>query len=279
MTAPETARTLHAQLHLLDRQVVRARDGRLVCKVDDLETALGEQGRPYVTALLYGPLALGPRVGGVPGALMTAVTRLLRPEEDPAPRRIPMTLVSAIGSAVQVGGDLGHPALERWARDNIVARIPGSGPVTAGPAPRHERAGEVTPGRGRLSRLIGLTVTDATGDTAGQVADVRLSQDGPLLGEAGQAFQVAGFVVVPRHTGQLFGYERGPGGQAPLLVRTIIRRLHRGSRYVPWSAVGSLGEDGLRLTVPSGELPPLTELYQRASDSTTSQSWRKRARP
>ncbi|GAA1257051.1 hypothetical protein GCM10009677_04170 [Sphaerisporangium rubeum] len=268
----ETARVLHAQLHLLDRQVVRARDGRMVCKVDDLETALDAGGRPYVTALLYGPLALGPRVGGVPGALMTAVTRLLRPEEDPAPRRIPMSLVSQIGSAVQVGGEPGHPALERWARDNIVSRIPGSGDAATDTAEGHEHPGENTPGRGRLSALIGLQVTDASGATAGQVADVRLTQDGPLLDETGQAFQVAGFVVVPRHTGQLFGYERGPGGQAPLLVRVIIRRLHRGSRYVPWSAVGSAGADGVRLTVPFDELPPLTELYRRTSHSNASQS-------
>ncbi|OPG14485.1 hypothetical protein [Microbispora sp. GKU 823] len=65
----EPARVLHARLHLLDRQVVRESDDRLLCKVDDLEVQPGD--RPYVTAILSGPLALGPRLGGLPGWLMT----------------------------------------------------------------------------------------------------------------------------------------------------------------------------------------------------------------
>ena len=39
-------------------------DGRMVGKVDDLELELAEDGTPYVTALLTGPRALGPRLGG-----------------------------------------------------------------------------------------------------------------------------------------------------------------------------------------------------------------------
>ncbi|MGW4967954.1 hypothetical protein ACWEPL_62995 [Nonomuraea sp. NPDC004186] len=117
------ARVLHAQLHLLDRQVVHDRDGRLVCKVDDLELAFDEQGRPYVTAILTGPLALGPRIGGVLGRLMTGVARLLGAQ---APPRIPMADVSRVASAVHVGGDLTRPALERWVRTHLIEPIPGA---------------------------------------------------------------------------------------------------------------------------------------------------------
>ncbi|MFI6737639.1 hypothetical protein ACIBI9_32340 [Nonomuraea sp. NPDC050451] len=117
------ARVLHAQLHLLDRQVVHDRDGRLVCKVDDLELAFDDQRRPYVTAILMGPLALGPRIGGVLGRLMTGVARLLGAQ---APPRIPMADVSRIASAVHVGGDLDRPALERWVRTHLVDPIPGA---------------------------------------------------------------------------------------------------------------------------------------------------------
>ncbi|QFY07675.1 hypothetical protein GBF35_14150 [Nonomuraea phyllanthi] len=117
------ARVVHAQLHLLDRQVVRARDGRLVCKVDDLELALDDDGRPYVTAILMGPLALGPRVGGVLGRLMAGAARLLGAT---APPRIPMEHVSRIAGAVHVGGDLEPPALEHWVRTHLVEPIPGA---------------------------------------------------------------------------------------------------------------------------------------------------------
>ncbi|MEU7897693.1 hypothetical protein AB0B45_33150 [Nonomuraea sp. NPDC049152] len=66
---------------------------------------------------------------------------------------------------------------------------------------------------------------------------------------------------MPRNTGQLFGYERGPGGQSPWLVRLVIRRLHRHSRYVRWEQVEVL-ERQLRLAVRAADLAPLSDLYQ-----------------
>ncbi|GAA3107437.1 hypothetical protein [Streptosporangium carneum] len=258
-----TARTLHAQLHLLDRQVVRAEDGRMICKVDDLELTTDEQGRPYVLAILAGPLALGPRIGGVVGRLVVGVTELFRPEEDPGPQRIPMITVSEIGSAVTVGGDVQEAALEHWVRVNVIAPLPGSGVETAAGERRPARRGDLT-GRLRMSDLIGRRVVDDSGALVGQVADVRLSQDGPMLGEVQHAFRVAGLIVVPRHTGQLFGYERGPAGQAPALVAAVVRRLHRNSRYVTWEQVDVIADD-VRLAVPTAELAPLAGLHRSMS--------------
>ncbi|MFF5205792.1 hypothetical protein [Streptosporangium sp. NPDC000396] len=256
-----TARRLHAQLHLLDRQVVHARDGRLICKVDDLELESEPDGRPYISAILAGPLALGPRIGGTVGRMMVAVTELLRPEERPEPPRIPMALVSEIGSAITAGGELEELTLERWTRDNIIAPIPGSGQIEPRePGNPPERG---SPDATRLSGLIGVTVTDAEGRIVGQVADLQFSQEGPLLGGVQYAFRIEGLVVVPRHTGQLFGYERGPGGRAPWLVRSVIRWLHSGSRFVTWDQVASLGGDEIRLSVPAAELLALRELYER----------------
>lgn len=70
-----------------------------------------------------------------------------------------------------------------------------------------------------------------------RIADVRLRQDGPLLTGVQNAFRISGLIVVPRLTGKLFGYERGPGGRAPWLVKTLIRRRLEGSRLVAWEQV------------------------------------------
>jgi hypothetical protein len=87
-----------------------------------------------------------------------------------------------------------------------------------------------------------------------------------MLRDVQHAFRVAGLIVVPRHTGQLFGYERGPGGQAPYLVKMIVRRLHRGSRYVTWAQVGDLGSPPrpIRLAVSRSQTSSVTELYAHA---------------
>ncbi len=87
--APEPRYDLH--LHLLDRQIVDP-DGRMVAKVDDLELteAADEPGTYYVTGILVGPLALGPRLGGRLGHWMAAVAKRLSPDPDPEPKRIDM---------------------------------------------------------------------------------------------------------------------------------------------------------------------------------------------
>ncbi|MFI9592291.1 hypothetical protein [Nonomuraea sp. NPDC052265] len=262
------ARELHADLHLLDRQVVRAGDDAPVCKVDDLELA-GDP--PYVAAVLAGPLALAPRIGGLPGWLMRSVTTLFRSEEHPQPRRIPMHLVTEIGSAIKVSGEPAEAALERWARENVVARIPGSG---GGRPP----GGEVVHATGpvpTISWFRGRTVTDAAGEVVGRVADVRLRQDGPLLMGVQNAFRISDLIVVPRRTGKLFGYERGPGGRAPWLVETLIRHRLKGSKLVAWDQLawehGTWREEtdaGLRLNVPADRLAPLGELYEREPGRT-----------
>ncbi|MEU4540339.1 hypothetical protein AB0G15_36420 [Streptosporangium sp. NPDC023825] len=261
------ARRIHAQLHLLDRQVVGEGDGRLLCKVDDLELGHDPEGRPHLAAILYGPLALGPRIGGVIGRLMVAATRLLRPEEHPAPRRVPMVLVTEIGSAVTVAGRQAEPALERWTRENLIAKLPGSGGGNGDEDEEegggyNDRHGDDDGRPPRISGLIGLPVADSAGRRVGQVADVRFSQDGPLLGEVRNAFRLDGLIVAPRHTGRLFGYERGPGGRAPWLVSKVIRRLHRHSRFATWSQIATLGGETVCLSVPADELSPLAELYE-----------------
>jgi hypothetical protein len=128
-------RRVWAALQLLDRQLV-AHEGRLAGCVDDLELTASEDGNDlYVTAILSGPGALTYRLGRrrlgrwlrrVHAEVVTADP----PKADPDdPTRIPFNVVTDIGSHVALGIDAeqaGTASVERWVRDHIVDRIPGS---------------------------------------------------------------------------------------------------------------------------------------------------------
>jgi sporulation protein YlmC with PRC-barrel domain len=127
---------------LLDRQIVDC-DGLLVGKVDDVELEdadledadledgeLTDGGPPRVVALLFGPGALGQRIGGRFGRAIAGLARRLHPDPDPASVRIPYEVVAHLDSAVHLGiprGELPRPWLEGWLCDCVIARIPGAG--------------------------------------------------------------------------------------------------------------------------------------------------------
>jgi hypothetical protein len=123
-----TGRELHAQLHLLDRQIIERRNGRMVAKVDDLELDL-DHPVPHVTALLTGPAALGPRLPGLIGRFVTSVHRRLHPDHDPEPSRIAAGRIVDLTSAVIIDSDadLDVQGFSRWVDEQIICRIPGSG--------------------------------------------------------------------------------------------------------------------------------------------------------
>lgn len=122
-------RVLDAVLSLLDRQVSDP-DGRLVCKVDDLELFEPTGGSsPYVTAILAGPAALGGRLGGLLGRWFVAVQRRLHPDADPRPARIDFGVVQDIktGMTVTLRREQLEPnRFEAWTRDNMIDKIPGA---------------------------------------------------------------------------------------------------------------------------------------------------------
>lgn len=118
-------RELDLNLHLLDRQVVD-RDGKMVCKVDDLELERGADGSVYVAAILVGPRALGRRIGGRLGRWFCSIAERLSTAEM---IRIDIALVSDIGSAITLSTgreDLDAAPLEDWVRHHVIERIPGS---------------------------------------------------------------------------------------------------------------------------------------------------------
>jgi hypothetical protein len=122
-------RRMDAALRLLDHQLVD-RDGRLCGKVDDLELERLDDGSLAVTAVLTGPGALGPRLPGVLGRATVAVWRRLHGDAEPGASRIPFERVTEIDSAVRLAMsrvELPTYGLERWARENVVEKLPGAG--------------------------------------------------------------------------------------------------------------------------------------------------------
>ena len=103
--------------------------------------------------------------------------------------------------------------------------------------------------------LLGLPVVGPSGQLLGRVLDVRLVQDGPLLG-AFAALRVEGFVVGKRRLASRLGYDR-VDAQGPWMVSAAVRWLNRQNRYLPW---GSAVVERNRLTTDLPDLPPLPPL-------------------
>jgi hypothetical protein len=123
--SPVTGRRVWAALQLLDRQL-RARGGALCGNVDDIELRRDEQtGVLYASAILSGPGRLLGRLGH-----RRFGDWLARLAVDGDPTRVPFEYVRAIGPVVELGLDadqVGSHLGERWARDHLIAHIPGSG--------------------------------------------------------------------------------------------------------------------------------------------------------
>jgi sporulation protein YlmC with PRC-barrel domain len=115
--------------HLLDRQISDLA-GELYGNVDDVELAVGDDGVPYVDALLVGQQVLGARVGGFIGRWMTAAARRLQPQPDAPPIRIAFDRVGAVKSGIVLSVRkelLPTPPLEEWLNIHLIDKIPGAG--------------------------------------------------------------------------------------------------------------------------------------------------------
>jgi hypothetical protein len=125
----EAGRVIDAGLELLDRQMIDI-DDRMAGNVDDLElTFPPEGGAPFVTAVLAGPGALARRIGGRIGGAIARIHERLQDSDIEGPARISFGAITSVGSDVRLAvsrEDLEIYRFERWARDTIVAKIPGS---------------------------------------------------------------------------------------------------------------------------------------------------------
>jgi len=84
----------------------------------------------------------------------------------------------------------------------------------------------------RGADLLGLPVVGPGGEELGRVLDVRLVQDGPLLG-AFATLRIEGFVVGHHRVASRLGYDR-VDAQGPKPVWWAVRALARRNRYLRW---------------------------------------------
>lgn len=108
----------------------------------------------------------------------------------------------------------------------------------------------------RAADLLGTPVVGPGGRALGLVLDVRLVQDGPMLG-ADCALRVEGLVVGPRRPGTHLGYDR-TGARGPWVVAALARRLTASHRFLPWDGVQAMSSDVIQASYD--DLPPVPPL-------------------
>lgn len=112
----------------------------------------------------------------------------------------------------------------------------------------------------RLSELLDREVRGDDGDYVGTVADVVLTQDGPMRGPYAAGLRVSGLILVERRHVRMLGYERY---SVPALQRAIVKRLAGRVVHLRWRDV-QLQDDGtLRIRRGVGEVRDHDPGYRR----------------
>ena len=110
----------------------------------------------------------------------------------------------------------------------------------------------------RIADLLRTTVVDTHGRQLGKVRDVHLIMDGPLRSSGLAAMRVHGLVAGRTAFATRLGYENREGVDAsretrgPLLVRVIVRWLHRNAVYIPWESIIEITEARVTVSRTSG---------------------------
>jgi sporulation protein YlmC with PRC-barrel domain len=108
----------------------------------------------------------------------------------------------------------------------------------------------------RLADLLDSEVRDATGTRIGRVHDVRLTQDGPLVGTFGAALRVEGLLVGPTAIGVRLGFERDRL-RGPWALKALFRAMHTGLHVVVWPDIAAIQEDRIVLRASAGSHDPV----------------------
>jgi hypothetical protein len=110
-----------------------------------------------------------------------------------------------------------------------------------------------------LSELLRSTVTDVEGREVGDVNDVRLVQDGPLLDGFGAALRIDGLVIGAASLSVRLGYHRHQV-KGPPLLKAIFGALERRARFAPWKEVEHWDGTVVRLRCRASDLPSVHEV-------------------
>lgn len=94
----------------------------------------------------------------------------------------------------------------------------------------------------RLSDLLGREVVTEDGEGLGRVRDVRLVQDGPLLGTWGAALRVEALIVGRGAVLARLGFSHDTPSEPDLLQRAHGPLRRRRPVPVPWDRVLEVGE-------------------------------------
>jgi hypothetical protein len=106
----------------------------------------------------------------------------------------------------------------------------------------------------RAADLLGAEVFAPDGTHLGEVLDIRLEQDGPMLG-ADLALQIRGFVVGRRRLASHLGYDRA-NVNGPWLVNAVVQWLMKDNRFLAWDDVAVLAPRRIESRVPQLEPVP-----------------------
>jgi sporulation protein YlmC with PRC-barrel domain len=105
----------------------------------------------------------------------------------------------------------------------------------------------------RLSEILHSEVLDENDRRVGTVADVRLVQDGPLLG-AFAALRVEGLVVGGGSLGVRLGFHRADV-KGPWPLKALFGAMERKARFVPWDRVSACDGQTVRIRGTAADLP------------------------
>lgn len=108
----------------------------------------------------------------------------------------------------------------------------------------------------RLSDLLHSDVLDTDGVSMGSVDDVRLVQDGPILGEFGAALRVEGILIGHGGLAVRLGFDRA-GVKGPQPLKALFGAMERRCRYAPWQHIVSAEDGVVRLSVRAVDVGPV----------------------
>jgi hypothetical protein len=86
------------------------------------------------------------------------------------------------------------------------------------------------------------------------VDDVRLVQDGPILGGFGAALRVEGVVAGGGSLGVRLGFHRGRV-KGPWPLKVLFSHLENRAVYVPWEQVTSFADERVVFTGTPADIP------------------------